>query len=70
MGWRIALGICAKALDGSKTDQSKDDDNGGFEPPEGTFEIPFTVLGVDGSVFCPKTYLKSDGPQSVSTWIW
>jgi hypothetical protein len=36
-----------------RTDRGKDDDSG-LEPPEGTFEIPFTVLGLDGSVFLPE----------------
>jgi len=39
----------------TKSEQDKDrDDDDVFERPEGTFEIPFEVLGLDGSVFLPE----------------
>jgi hypothetical protein len=38
----------------AKTTPEENDDGDGFAPPEGTFEIPFEVLGLDGSVFLPE----------------
>lgn len=34
--------------------EKESDESQGFEPPEGTFEIPFAVLGIDGSIFLPE----------------
>ncbi len=43
----------------SKPAQRKEaDDGAGFEPQEGTFQIPFAVLGLDGSVFLPEDVSK------------
>jgi hypothetical protein len=38
----------------AKATMGERDENDGFGAPEGTFEIPFTVLGLDGSVFLPE----------------
>jgi hypothetical protein len=52
-----------------KTALSDEHDNGdGFEPPEGTFEIPFAVLGVDGSVFLPED-VSQDRWSAISQYV-
>jgi hypothetical protein len=53
----------------SKAEQGKEADGAdGLEPPEGTFEISFEVLGLDGSVFLPED-VSQERWEAISEYV-
>lgn len=63
-----AIGPRPRTAGGKATRDNASHEYAGFEPPEGTFEIPFAVLGIDGSIFLPED-VSQERWEAISEYV-